>query len=168
MRTAWLAGVMSRELRTLLRELDAYPTDAALWAVPPGVSNSGGTLMLHLAGNLNHFIGTVLGGSGFRRDRDAEFGSRDLPRAELKRQLESALETVARVLPGIDDGRLDQPFPGVPGGLSATMGDFLLHLATHLAFHTGQVDYHRRLMAGAGAASVGPQAIGELATAAKA
>ena len=37
---------------------------------------------------------------------------------------------------------------------AGTTGRFLVHLATHLAYHLGQVDFHRRLSSGNGA-SVG-------------
>ena len=52
-----------RDLAALQREVTAYPDDESLWRVAPGITNSGGTLALHLAGNLRGFIGSVLGGS---------------------------------------------------------------------------------------------------------
>jgi hypothetical protein len=78
-----MAALMSRELRTFERELNAYQTEEQVWLLPPGLPNSGGTLALHAAGNLQHFIGAVLGGSSYVRDRDAEFQRRGVPRAEL-------------------------------------------------------------------------------------
>ena len=30
-----------------------------------------------------------------------------------------------------------------------TTGDYLIHLATHFAYHLGQIDYHRRVVTGA-------------------
>ncbi|MEZ4585695.1 MAG: DinB family protein [Gemmatimonadales bacterium] len=162
----WLTGVLTREVRTLIRELAAYPDEKQIWATPPGVSNSAGTLALHLAGNLNHFVGGVLGGSGYRRDRDAEFARHDVPRAELERELESVVTMLERVLPTLDQAKLDAPYPAPPGGYSIVTGDFLVHLASHLAYHIGQLDYHRRLITGS-ATSVGPQSLGELATSRK-
>ena len=78
---AWLEAILVRELEALKRELAAYPSDADVWATPPGVSNSGGTLALHLAGNLQHYVGAMLGGSGYVRDRAAEFGRHGVARA---------------------------------------------------------------------------------------
>ena len=57
-----IGTMMLRELVTLRKEIEAYPSDESLWRVAPGITNSGGTLALHLAGNLQHFIGAVLGG----------------------------------------------------------------------------------------------------------
>src|SRR3970282_1758330 len=78
-----IAAVIGRELRTIERELNAYRTEDQIWALPAGLPNSGGTLALHAAGNLLHFVGAVLGGSSYVRDRDAEFSRRGVPRAEL-------------------------------------------------------------------------------------
>ncbi|HEY8063021.1 MAG TPA: hypothetical protein VID74_09495, partial [Gemmatimonadales bacterium] len=75
---------LMRDLGGFELELDAYPDDASVWALPAGVRNSTGTLTLHGCGNLRHFIGGVLGASGYVRDRDAEFTTRDLPRVELE------------------------------------------------------------------------------------
>jgi hypothetical protein len=85
-----LSRVLVRDLRTLAAELDAYPDDASVWACPPGIPNSAGTLVLHLAGNLRHFVGARLGGTGYVRDRDAEFAARGLPRAELRALVDAA------------------------------------------------------------------------------
>ena len=71
-----MAQVLDRDLAQLRGEVEAYPDDASLWRLHPGIFNSGGGgggLVLHLTGNLLHFIGAVLGGSGYVRDRDAEF-----------------------------------------------------------------------------------------------
>jgi hypothetical protein len=145
---AWLEAIFVRELTTLRLELEAYPGDAELWRVVPGISNSGGTLALHLAGNLQHFIGAVLGQSGFVRNRDAEFASRDLPRAELVRQVDQALAAVRAAFRTLDPARLDARYPEPVAKMRVTTGDFLVHLATHLSYHLGQLDYHRRMVTG--------------------
>ncbi len=75
---------MLRDLDGMLAELDGYPDDASVWALPDGIANSTGTLALHLAGNLRHFVGGQLGGTGYVRDRDAEFADRGLSRDELR------------------------------------------------------------------------------------
>ena len=82
-----IATVICRELRAVERELNAYQNDEQVWLLPEGLPNSGGTLALHIAGNLRHFIGTVLGGDPYVRDRDAEFSRRGVPRAEMIEKL---------------------------------------------------------------------------------
>ncbi|HUG28233.1 MAG TPA: DinB family protein [Gemmatimonadales bacterium] len=146
-----LQAVLLRDLASLRLEIEAYPDEAQLWATPAGISNSAGTLTLHCAGNLQHFIGACLGGTGFVRDREGEFGRRDVPRAELVAGLKVAAQVVERVLNGLDPARLDEGFPVDFKGRTIPTGRFLLHLATHLAYHLGQVDYHRRVVTGQGA-----------------
>jgi len=62
----FLARILVRDLNAVRRELEAYPDEQSVWALPPGVTNSGGTLAMHIAGNVQHFIGAVLGGSGYK------------------------------------------------------------------------------------------------------
>jgi uncharacterized protein DUF664 len=153
-----IAAIMSRELKTIERELNAYQNDDQVWALPAGLPNSGGTLALHAAGNLRHFIGTVLGGGSFVRDRDAEFSRRDVPRAELIDGLRQAEKAVRDTLASIDPARLSDPYPIPVANRRVNTGEFLTHLATHLAYHAGQLDFHRRVVTGdvAGVGAVSP------------
>ena len=160
----YLAGVMGRDLDSLRAEIEAYPNDAALWVQVPGIPNAAGTLALHLAGNLQHLVGTVLGGTGYVRDRDAEFARRDVPRAELVAGLEAARIAVEHALGGLPDSALDHPFPMTVGGVQVTTGEFLVHLVSHLGYHIGQIDSHRRIVTGA-ARGVGAQSIPALRSA---
>jgi hypothetical protein len=146
--TSDYARFFGRELATVRDELLAYPDSDAIWALPAGLPNSAGTLALHIAGNLRWFIGGQLGGSGYVRDRDAEFSLRGVPREELVRNVEAASDEVARALANIDDSRLEQPFPLEVGGVRLPTGRFVGHLAVHLGYHLGQLDYHRRIVTG--------------------
>lgn len=143
-----IAAVISRELRALERELLAYRTEEEVWELPPGLPNSGGTLALHAAGNLLHFFGAVLGGSSYVRDREAEFQRRGVPRAELVAELQRAGESVRETLARLDPGVFAQPYPVPVLNRRLNTGEFLLHLAVHLAYHVGQVDFHRRIVTG--------------------
>src|SRR3989442_9068567 len=107
--TTCIAAILRRDLGALRREIEAYADDRDLWRVAPGISNCAGTLALHLAGNIQFFIGAVLGGTGYVRDRDAEFARRDIPRAELLREIDAALAAVERGM-----GRLPHPGPPQP------------------------------------------------------
>jgi len=146
--TSAIAAILARDLRALRREIEAYADERDLWRAVPGITNSGGTLALHLAGNLQHFIGAVLGSTGYVRDRAAEFARRDVPRSELLRQIDETIATVERILPALGDEVLAGPYPQPPGGTTPTTAAFLLHLATHLTYHLGQIDYHRRMLTG--------------------
>lgn len=146
--TSAIAGILHRELVSLRKEVEAYPGDAELWKPVPGIANPGGTLAIHLAGNLQHFIGAVLGGTGYARDRDAEFSARDLPRAEVLARIDRTIAAVNAAFDRISDDDLGTDYPALIGKFRVETGDFLVHLISHLSYHLGQVDYHRRIVTG--------------------
>lgn len=139
-----LRVLLTRELRACKRELESYPDDAAVWRAVPGVPNVGGTLALHVAGNIRHFIGATLGQDGYVRDRDAEFARRDVPRAELLQGLDDAIAAVERTMPQLSAAQLGGAYPELIARRRIGATDFGVHLAVHLAYHLGQLDYHRR------------------------
>ena len=147
LRTA-VQAILLRELGAVRRSVEVYPDDASLWAERRGLPNPGGTLVLHMAGNLQHFVGAVLGNSGYRRDRAAEFSRRDVPRAHRLDEIDAAAEAVERGMNAISDDALADSYPEAIAGRSVATGDFLAHLAAHLAYHLGQLDYHRRVVTG--------------------
>ncbi|MFI5234341.1 MAG: DinB family protein [Gemmatimonadales bacterium] len=157
-------AVLLRDLAAVKREVEAYPDDASLWVMRDGLPNSGGTLALHLAGNLQHFVGAVLGKSGYVRDREAEFAERGVSRAEVVRRLAAAEGAVAKAL----DGRTPLPeiYPAPAGGMQVRTDEWLLHSVAHLGYHLGQIDYHRRIVTG-NASGIGALAITELPSAHK-
>jgi len=146
--STWIARILVRDLRALRREVESFADERDLWRVPPGISNSAGTLALHLAGNIRYYIGTVLGGTGYVRDRDAEFALRDVPRTDLLGDIDAALVAVERSMTHVSDADLAKPYPDPPRGLAVTTRDYLIHLIGHFTYHLGQVDYHRRLLTG--------------------
>ncbi|THF86556.1 DUF3224 family protein [Deinococcus sp. KSM4-11] len=146
--SAELRALFLRDLDSLERELDLYPDDASVWQAVPGQPNTAGTLILHVAGGTQHFLGAAVGGSGYVRDRAAEFARRDVPRAELRAELAAARQAVTAALTRLTDADLARPYPArlTDHDLSGRLT--LLQLATHLAYHLGQVDYHRRAVTG--------------------
>jgi uncharacterized damage-inducible protein DinB len=57
---------------------------------------------------------------------------------------------------------LAAPYPVAVGGITMPTGRFLVHLATHTAFHLGQAGYLRRALTGDNT-SAGPVALQSLA-----
>lgn len=144
-----------RDLRCLIREIDLFPDDTILWQTLPGISNSAGNLTLHVAGNLRHFVGSVLGHTDYRRDREAEFAQRECSRASLVAALERTLSEVETGLNALSPEALDAPYPQSLKGHQPVTRLFLMHLAIHLAFHLGQVGYLRRALTGEASSSGG-------------
>jgi uncharacterized damage-inducible protein DinB len=138
--------LMTRELRSLAEEINMYPNEEMIWQVLPGITNSAGNLTLHLCGNLNHFIGAVLGKTGYIRDRESEFSARSGSRAELIEQVKKTEEIINTVLPTLTENILSENYPQKVGGIDLPCGRFLMHLAVHLSYHLGQVGYLRRIL----------------------
>lgn len=147
--------LLRRDLGCFIREVEAFPDDATLWRTLPGVRNSAGNLALHVAGNLRHFVGAVLGATGYGRDRDQEFAQREGSRAEVSDMLKATVRDVEVGLQGLTEGALAAPYPLPVLGHQPPTGRFLLHLATHLAFHLGQAGYLRRALTGEAGATGG-------------
>ncbi len=148
MLVAAVASILDRDLRALARAVEAYPDERDLWRLPPGAPNSGGTLALHLAGNLQHYFGACLAGTGYRRDRPAEFADREVPREEILRRIEAARAAVRAAAERVDETALERDFPEAIAGGHVATGEYLIHLVSHFAYHLGQLDYHRRLVTG--------------------
>lgn len=143
-----LARLLVRELEGFRREIELFPDEVSIWRTLPGITNSGGNLAFHVAGNLQHFVGAVLGRTGYVRDRDAEFNRRSGSRAECIAQIDAAIKAVRDVLPEMPAARFDEPYPEAVMGTQVRTGFFLCHLASHAAFHLGQVGYLRRALTG--------------------
>ncbi|WP_019987732.1 DinB family protein [Rudanella lutea] len=143
-----LTDLFIRDLNRVRSELNLYRHEANIWAVPPGINNSAGNLSLHLVGNLNTYIGAELGQTGYIRHRDLEFSRRDVPRTELIQQLDQTIEVIERTLANVDPARLADEYPLLVLGEKTSTEYFLVHLATHLSYHLGQINYHRRLVEG--------------------
>jgi hypothetical protein len=144
--TESLKTIFTRDLQKLKSEIEMYHNEQALWLVDKGISNPGGNLCLHIIGNLNAYIGVGLAGTDYVRKRDLEFSLKNIPRVELLKGIEETILTVENGLDKLSDEQMMNDFPIViwdkPGG----MGFTLIHLATHLNYHLGQVNYHRRLL----------------------
>ncbi|MBK7141981.1 MAG: DinB family protein [bacterium] len=154
-------AILKRELNTLSRELDGYPDEALIWAHPAGVKNPAGSLALHLLGNTRHFIGAILGNSGYVRNREFEFSGTPVARAEIQRDIVTAITEIERTLADLSEETLNAIYPIEVGKTRLVTGLFLVHLTTHFSYHLGQIDYHRRLVTG-NSEGIGAQSIQEL------
>jgi len=145
MLTSILINLFERDLSKLEQEIAAYETPEGIWRVPAGISNSAGNLCLHLCGNLQHFVGAVLGQTGYVRNRELEFSARNVPTEDLLVLVSSTRRIILTVIAALTADDLEKTYPEKVFSGTMSTGHFLVHLITHLNYHLGQINYHRRL-----------------------
>ncbi len=141
-----LQQLFDRDLSKLKEEIGLYSNESDLWKTGGEITNSAGNLTLHLIGNLRHFFGAVLGETGYVRDRDKEFSDGGVSRADLIAGIDQAAADVKATLQKLTDEDLANTYPIEVFGHPMTTEFFLIHLATHLNYHLGQINYHRRII----------------------
>jgi uncharacterized damage-inducible protein DinB len=147
-----LSVLFARDLTRLQQQLQAFESHPdALWrAGVVAMPNSAGNLMLHLEGNLREYVGRLLGGIDYRRERDQEFTLRGLDVSSMAQRLADLREMVPRVIRSLSEARLDAVFPDDPIGPPTSTRLLLIHLHGHLNYHLGQIDTLRRILTGSG------------------
>lgn len=138
--------LFERDLNTLKRELLAYRSEENLWKIDKEITNSAGNLALHLIGNLNTFIGAEIGKTGYIRNRPLEFTNKFVPRDEMIVAIDATIEVIKKALSPLTDADYEAEYPLVVLEKKTSTGFFLTHLAVHLGYHLGQINYHRRLL----------------------
>lgn len=141
-----LQQLYKRDLTRLKTEITSYTKEENLWIVDGAIANSGGNLCLHLLGNLNAFIGAQIGKTGYIRDREFEFAGKNVSIALLARQIDDTIVTVENALALLDNRQLASEYPIKVFKEAMTYEFFLIHLSSHLTYHLGQINYHRRLL----------------------
>jgi len=117
-----------------------------LWVIDKNIANSAGNLCLHLVGNLNTYIGSEIGKTGYIRNRDLEFSQKNIPQKELIRMIENTITVVEDGLNKLNEDDLEKEYPLLVFKEKTSTGYFLIHLVAHLGYHLGQINYHRRLL----------------------
>ena len=146
MLTETLKLLLERDLKKLRHEIEAYKTEKNIWQVEKNINNSAGNLCLHIIGNLNWFIGAQFGATGYIRDRELEFSSTNIPKDDLLLEIDKTRSVLDNTLDKITESQLELEYPILVFDKKTTTYYFLIHLSTHLAYHLGQINYHRRLI----------------------
>ncbi|PWA05524.1 DinB family protein [Flavobacterium laiguense] len=141
-----LKTLFNRDLNKLKAEIGLYQNENKIWSIDKNISNSAGNLCLHLIGNLNTYIGAQIGKTDYVRNRELEFSQKDIPRAELIAKIEATLFVVNDALDKLTDENLKEEYPLLVFEAKTSTEFLLIHLTTHLAYHLGQINYHRRLL----------------------
>lgn len=141
-----LKSLFYRDLNRLKTEIASYAQEENIWIVDHGIANSGGNLCLHLIGNLQTYIGAEIGKTGYIRNREAEFTLRDIPRSVLLDGIDNTISVVDLALDKLNQDDLAAIYPLLVFEEKTTTEYLLVHLTTHLTYHLGQINYHRRLL----------------------
>ncbi|MGB4846634.1 MAG: DUF1572 family protein [Saprospiraceae bacterium] len=141
-----LRNLFARDLNKLKTEIESYRDEFKLWHVEKNITNSGGNLCLHLIGNLNTYIGAVIGKTNYIRHRELEFSLKDIPKSELISKITDTIAIVDNALSHLTDEDLGNEYPLLVLDEKTSTGFLLVHLTTHLTYHLGQINYHRRLL----------------------
>jgi uncharacterized damage-inducible protein DinB len=141
-----LKTIFRRDLEKVVKEIGSYKHEAIIWHIEKEIPNSAGNLALHLIGNLNHYFGAVLGDTGYLRKRDLEFSQKNVPTAELIAMIQATIVVVDTTLDHLSAAQLEREFPVLVFEHKTSTVYMLIHLATHLDYHLGQINYHRRLL----------------------
>lgn len=144
--TEVLKSLYKRDLNRLKEEVAAYKNESNLWLVEKEIKNSGGNLALHLIGNLRAFIGAELGNTGYIRKREEEFSLKNVPREDMLAEIDLTIQEIEQVLDKLSTIQFKAPYPRQVFKFEMTTEYFLVHLAAHLGYHLGQLNYHRRLL----------------------
>ncbi len=146
MATEALKELFTRDLLRLKKEIELYKTDENLWKIENSIKNSGGNLCLHLIGNLKTFIGNGLAQVGYVRQREFEFAGKNVDRNTLYKQLDETIQIVNEGLSQVTVKQLGENFPVKIWKEETGMVFTLIHLHSHLNYHRGQINYHRRML----------------------
>ncbi|RKO72698.1 DUF1572 domain-containing protein [Sphingobacterium puteale] len=141
-----LKSLFYRDLNRLKTEIASYAQEENIWIVDHGIANSAGNLCLHLIGNLQTYIGAEIGKTGYIRNREAEFTLRDIPRSVLLDGIDNTISVVDLALDKLNQDDLAAIYPLLVFEEKTTTEYLLVHLTTHLTYHLGQINYHRRLL----------------------
>jgi uncharacterized damage-inducible protein DinB len=141
-----LKTLFNRDLNKLKVEIESYQNESKIWYTEKTISNSAGNLCLHLIGNLNTYIGAQIGKTNYIRNRELEFSDKDVPKTVLVAQIEATIQTVNDALSLVSELDLKKEYPILVFETKTSTEFLLVHLTTHLAYHLGQINYHRRLL----------------------
>ena len=138
--------LFDRDLKRLRAEIALYQDERNIWRVENRIANSAGNLCLHLIGNLQTYIGAEIGKTGYVRNREQEFSLKDVPREQLLNKIDDTIAVVDSALDQLTDDVVAHVHPLLVFEEKTTTGYLLVHLTTHLTYHLGQINYHRRLL----------------------
>lgn len=119
----------------------------------PGLGNTVGILLRHIAGSERYWISEIVGGRPAHRNRDSEFGHERLQKGALLAELDRVRALTREVLGRLDAADMLQEVEvqRTRGVVKESKALALLHATQHLAYHLGQLRYMAKLLQAGGA-----------------
>lgn len=124
-----------------VRELAAPLTDTQFWEKPFPFGNSFGSLVLHLTGNLNYYVGAQIAKTGYIRDRPREFNAPDPPlKGEALKSFDDAVDIVLKTICAQSPEDWSAEYSGA-GTDARSRLEMVIQCAAHMQHHIGQMIY---------------------------
>jgi uncharacterized damage-inducible protein DinB len=143
--TSVLIDLYTREIDKLKNEILNFESDEQLWKTPEPHIVPAGNTCLFIAGTLQHYIGNVMGDSGYIRNKEAEMKARNVPRERLLEEIDNTKQVVIDTLEQISKTELQRGFPTNEFEEPITTEFYLIHLLKNMGFHLGQISVLRQL-----------------------
>ena len=86
------------DLEKLKDEISSYDDEKNIWKTTGDINNSPGNLCLHICGNLQHFVGTVLGKTGYVRNRELEFSQKNVSKEGLLAETDITIAMIKKAI----------------------------------------------------------------------
>jgi uncharacterized damage-inducible protein DinB len=131
-----------QEVRDKVHKLVEPLSTEQLWRKPYPYGNSVGHLLLHLTGNLSHYIGARIAGTGYVRNRPLEFADASRqPKEEVLAAFDRAIDMVVATIrkQSSDDWLATYSDPTSPN--DGTRFSAIQRMAAHADHHAGQMIY---------------------------
>ena len=132
-----------RTIQGKIRDLTGPLSSEQLWIRPYPYGNSIGSLILHLTGNLNYYIGAQMGQTGYVRNRPVEFTDSGKDKGELLAAFDRAIETVVETIAKQTDSDWAAPYTAT-GTVNKNRFTMVLNCLSHADHHVGQIIYLQR------------------------
>jgi len=142
--TTILIDLYGKELDKLKNEINTYESDDLIWKQADGIQLTGGNLCLYMAGNLQHYIGAMIGDSGYIRNKEAELKAKNVSRERLMEEIENTRQVVVDTLEQVSKAELLKIFPTKDFEEPVTTEYYLVHLLNNFCYHLGQIHFHRK------------------------
>jgi hypothetical protein len=126
-----------------IHELAAPLIETHFWQKPFPFGNSFGHLVLHLTGNLNHYVGAQIAKTGYIRDRPREFTDPNPPsKDEALKRFDDAVAMVVRAIRAQSPEDWSAEYSAA-GANSLNRLDMIMQCAAHMQHHIGEMIYLR-------------------------